>query len=71
MNIIQKWHDLLGIPTERNLNTFNLYGNMSAANIPVTLNHFLNVDAKIQRGDIILAFTAGAGIHCVAALIEY
>lgn len=71
MNIIQKWHDLLGIPTERNLNTFNLYGNMSAANIPVTLNHFLNVDTKIQRGDIILAFTAGAGIHCVAALIEY
>ena len=71
MNIIQKWHALLGLSTEHNLNTFNMYGNMSAANIPVTLDHFLNVDPKIQRGDIILAFTAGAGIHCVAALIEF
>ena len=71
MNIIQKWHDLVEIPVDRNLNTFDSYGNMSAANIPVTLDHYLNVDSKIQRGDIILAFTAGAGIHCVAALIEY
>jgi len=71
INAICKWHEMLGIPVERNLNTFKFYGNMSAANIPVTLNHFITSDHKIERGDIILAFTAGAGIHCAATLIEY
>lgn len=71
INAIYKWHEMLNIPVERNLNTFHSYGNMSVANIPVTLNHFLTIDQKIKRGDIILMFTAGAGIHCAAALIEY
>ena len=71
INAISKWHEMLGIPIERNLNTFGLYGNMSAANIPVTLNHFISIDHKINNGDIILAFTAGAGIHSAAVLIEY
>lgn len=71
INAMRKWHEALGIPIEKNLNTFEIYGNMSTANIPITLNHFLNVDPRIERGDIILAFTAGAGIHCAAALIEY
>lgn len=70
-NALLKWHEMLGVPMEKNLNTFNLYGNMSAANIPVTLDHYLYVDPRIKRGDVILAFTAGAGIHCVATLIEY
>ena len=68
---ISKWQEMLGIPIERNLNTFQLYGNMSAANIPVTLDYFLNKEPKIKPGDIILSVTAGAGIHCVAALIQY
>lgn len=71
INAMHKWHEVLDIPFERNLNTFHMYGNMSTANIPVTLNHFLTVNPKIKRGDIILAFTAGAGIHCAATLIEY
>jgi 3-oxoacyl-[acyl-carrier-protein] synthase-3 len=71
INAILKWHEMVGIPVERNLNTFKLYGNMSAANIPVTLDHFISHDQKINRGDLILAFTAGAGIHCAAALIQY
>ena len=71
LNAMRKWHELLKIPVKKNLNTFEAYGNMSAANIPVTLDHFLCVEPKIKRGDIILSFTAGAGIHCATALIEY
>jgi len=71
LNAIERWHGMLSIPIEKNLNTFTLYGNMSAANIPVTLNHFLTVEPKVRRGDIILAFTAGAGIHCAAMIIQY
>ena len=68
---ILKWHEMLDMPLEKNLNTFAMYGNMSAANIPVTFHHYLTVEPRIRRGDIILAFTAGAGIHCAATLIEY
>lgn len=68
---IQKWHEMVGMSVEKNLNTFLMYGNMFAANIPITLNHYLTVEPRIKRGDIILAFTAGAGIHCAATLIEY
>ncbi len=68
---INKWHEGLDMPIKKNLNTFHLYGNMFAANIPVTLDYFLMVEPNIKRGDIILAFTAGAGIHCAASLIEF
>lgn len=71
INAVHRWHEMAGIPLEKNLNTYYLYGNMLAANIPVTLNHFLTIDPKIKRGDIILVFAVGAGIHCAAALIEY
>lgn len=68
---IKKWHEIAGIPTEKNLNTYQLYGNMSAANIPITLDHFTNIHPKIKRNDVILMFTAGSGVHPVAALIKY
>jgi len=68
---ILKWHELLDIPVEKNLNTFSLYGNMSAANIPITLDHFLNKEKKIKSGDLVLMFTAGAGIHAAAALYRF
>lgn len=68
---IQKWHEALDIDISRNLSTFSLYGNMSAANIPVNLHYYLTINSKIKRGDIILAFTAGAGIHCAATLFVY
>lgn len=68
---MKKWHEMLDMPIEKNLNTFSTYGNMFAANIPVTLDHFLTTEPRIKRGDIILAFTAGAGIHCAATLIQY
>lgn len=71
MAAINKWHEIAGIPTEKNLNTYPLYGNMSAANIPITLDYFTNINPKIKRDDVILMFTAGSGVHPVAALIKY
>lgn len=71
MAAIKKWHELAGIPIEKNLNTYPLYGNVSAANIPITLNHYTEVDPKIKRGDLILMFTAGSGVHPAAALMEW
>lgn len=68
---INKWHELAGVPIEKNLNTFLHYGNLSAANIPVTLDHYTRIEPKINRGDLILMFTAGSGVHPVAALVRY
>jgi len=69
--VIKKWHQIAGIPLEKNLNTYSLYGNVSAANIPITLNHYTQVEPKIKRGDLILMMTAGSGVHPVAGLIKY
>lgn len=71
MAAINKWHELAGIPIKKNLNTYSLYGNVSAANIPITLNHYTEVEPTINRGDLILMFTAGSGVHPVAALMRY
>ncbi len=65
---IERWHSLLEIPMEKNLNTFSLYGNMSAANIPITLDYFLEQNRIIKNDDLVLFFSAGAGIHVIATL---
>lgn len=68
---IKGWHKYANIPIEKNLNTYSLYGNMSATNIPATLHYFTTVEPKIQRGDLILMFTAGAGVHPASVLVRY
>ena len=50
------------------LHTFPEYGNMSAVNIPATLDEFVNRRGKIKKGDKILLFAPGAGLHLAAAL---
>lgn len=65
---IERWHDILDIPINKNLNTYDLYGNMSAANIPVTLDYFMTEKPVLKKDDLILFFSAGAGIHVAATL---
>lgn len=67
---LERWHSLLEIPIEKNLNTFNLYGNMSAANIPITLDYFLTQKQILKKDDLILFFSAGAGIHVIATIYK-
>lgn len=71
MPAIERWHDLLEISLEKNLNTYDLYGNMSAANIPITIDHYLNHKPLLKNDDLVLLFSAGAGIHVVATLYRF
>lgn len=64
------WCDQLGLGREKLLETYAETGNMSAANIP----HILDVHVragKITRGDRLLLFAPGAGMHLAAMLWTY
>ncbi len=66
-----RWAEALGIPPERGLHTFGETGNLSAVNIPMILDHFVNREPKITRGDTLLLFAPGAGMHLSALLWRY
>lgn len=64
------WCDQLGIERDKLLHTYAETGNMSAVNIP----HILDVHVRngtIRRGDRVLFFAPGAGMHLAAMLWEY
>lgn len=60
----------LRIPKEKVIVTVHKYGNTSSASIPTALDESVR-DGKIQRGDLILATSFGAGLAWGAALFRY
>ena len=60
----------LGIPLEKVIITVHKYGNTSAASIPTALDEAVR-SGKIQRGDLILTSSFGAGLTWGSALFRY
>lgn len=60
----------LRIPKEKVIVTVHKYGNTSSASIPTALDESVR-DGKIQRGDLILATSFGAGLAWGAALFRF
>jgi 3-oxoacyl-[acyl-carrier-protein] synthase III len=60
----------LGIPLEKVIVTVDKHGNTSAASIPTALDEAVR-SGKIQRGDLILTSSFGAGFTWGAALFRY
>jgi 3-oxoacyl-[acyl-carrier-protein] synthase-3 len=60
----------LGIPMEKVIVTIHKHGNTSAASIPTALDEAVR-SGKIQRGDLILTSSFGAGFTWGAALFRY
>jgi len=60
----------LRIPKEKVIVTVHKYGNTSAATIPTALDEGVR-SGKIQRGDLVLASSFGAGLAWGAALFRY
>lgn len=71
VRMIQKWCDMLEIPMSKNLNTVAQTGNISAANIPYIIHHYTQVEPRIKRGDTLLFFSPGGGMHYGAVLWKY
>jgi 3-oxoacyl-[acyl-carrier-protein] synthase-3 len=60
----------LGIPPEKVIVTVDKHGNTSAASIPTALDEAVR-SGRIQRGDLILTSSFGAGFTWGAALFRY
>lgn len=69
------WAKSLGIQPQKILSTYGECGNMSAVNIPMTLHRYAGPskenEARIKRGDRLLFFAPGAGLHVAAMLWDW
>ena len=64
------WMDKIGLSVSIVKHTLPLYANMTAANIPVSLDYWVRKKG-IVRGDTILFFAPAAGGHYIAILWKY
>ena len=68
---MRNWREALGIPEERHLNTFDRFGNLLCAGVPVTLDHALR-DGLLSDGDlVVVAGFAHAGDFAAAAALRW
>jgi 3-oxoacyl-[acyl-carrier-protein] synthase-3 len=67
LRINAKVVEVAKIPPEKVLNTIELYGNTTAATVPLTIDHWRN-EGKVKRGDRILASVFGSGFTWGAAI---
>lgn len=61
----------LEIDRSKNLNTVTTTGNLGATNLPFVLDHYVHNDPRIKRGDKILFYSPGGGIHYGAMIYQY
>ncbi len=60
LRINEKVVEVAKIPPEKVLNTIQIYGNTTAATVPLTIDHWRQ-QGKVQRGDRILSAVFGSG----------
>ena len=70
MRIMEEVANRLEIPMDKVIVTVHKYGNTSAASIPTALDEAVR-SGKIQRGDLVLVNSFGAGFTWGAALFRY
>ncbi|WP_328444469.1 ketoacyl-ACP synthase III family protein [Streptomyces sp. NBC_00386] len=68
---LRNWTEALQLPAERHLNTFDQYGNLFGAAIPVTLDHAIT-SGRVNDGDlVVLGGFAHAGDFAGAAAVRW
>lgn len=68
---LSNWRQALGVPPERHPDTFDRYGNLFGAAIPITLDEAVG-DGRVADGDlVVLAGFAHAGDFAGAAAIRW
>lgn len=70
LRIIQSLQKRLEIPDEKLFVNIDRYGNTSAASIPIALDEVVR-DKKIEKGDLILLASFGAGFTWASAVIRW
>jgi 3-oxoacyl-[acyl-carrier-protein] synthase-3 len=67
LRINEKVVEVAKIPHEKVLNTIEIYGNTTAATVPLTIDHWRQ-QGKVKRGDRILSSVFGSGFTWGAAI---
>ncbi|TQJ85292.1 3-oxoacyl-ACP synthase III family protein [Streptomyces sp. SLBN-31] len=68
---LRNWREALQLPTERHLNTFDEYGNLFGAAMPITLDHAVR-SQQVEDGDlVVLGGFAHAGDFAGAAAVRW
>ncbi|MCT9006861.1 3-oxoacyl-ACP synthase III family protein [Streptomyces rhizosphaerihabitans] len=68
---LRNWREALQLPAERHLNTFDQYGNLFGAAIPVTLDHAIR-SGQVKDGDlVVLGGFAHAGDFAGGAAVRW
>ncbi|MEU8976109.1 3-oxoacyl-[acyl-carrier-protein] synthase III C-terminal domain-containing protein [Streptomyces monashensis] len=68
---LRNWQEALQLPAERHLNTFDQYGNLFGAAIPITLDHAIR-SGRVKDGDLVVpAGLAHAGDFAGAAAVRW
>jgi 3-oxoacyl-[acyl-carrier-protein] synthase-3 len=67
LRINEKVVEVAKIPTDKVLNTIEIYGNTTAATVPLTIDHWRQ-QGKVKRGDRILSSVFGSGFTWGAAI---
>jgi len=68
---LRNWREALGIASERHLDTFDRFGNLFGAGVPVTLDHAIRT-GDVREGDLVVfAGFAHAGDFAAAAALRW
>ncbi|NJQ07292.1 3-oxoacyl-ACP synthase III family protein [Streptomyces lonarensis] len=68
---LRQWQERLGIDAKRHPDTFDRFGNLFGAGVPVTLDHVLREDGIADDSLLVLAGFAHAGDYAGAAAIRW
>ena len=67
---LRNWREALELPKDRHVDTFDDYGNLFAAGIPINLDRAIT-DGRLKAGDVVMmAAFAHAGDFAGAAAVE-
>ena len=64
------WRKELGLPDDKSLHTFGIYGNLASTSIPVSMFHALKGN-RIKDGDVVMLASSGAGENHAAAVLRW
>lgn len=68
---LRNWREALQLPAERHLNTFDQYGNLFGAAIPITLDRAIR-SGQVKDGDlVVVGGFAHAGDFAGAAAVRW
>lgn len=69
-NTVSKIANRIGIPIEKSINSFPLFGNTAAATIPLAINYAIETN-KLKSGDLLCILGLAAGISLSFQLIQW